>query len=68
MGLGVCLNLFRTPAIDSCGGIRSTKPARNPPKTHLDIYVSAFWEFVEIAGTPYLNESDLAIRHVDAKD
>ena len=44
------------------------KPARNPPKTHLNIYVSAFRKFVEIAGIPYLIGSDLAILHVEAKD
>ena len=48
--------------------LKSENPSRNPPKTHLNSYASAFGEFVEIAGIPYLSDSDLGILHGAAKD
>ena len=77
MGLGVCPSLFRTSANDSFGRIRFTrkkgvefpeKTADQIPKTHLNKYVSAFRQFVEIAGAQYLSDSDLKILDVGSKD
>ena len=46
----------------------SETPASNPPKTHFDLYVSAFRKFVFITGISCLSESDLGISHLEAKD
>ena len=74
----VCANLLRTPTNDSLIRTRFTrtkadrlsggKSAKPIPKSHLNRYVDAFRTFIRITGVPCLNESDLGILDVEAKD
>ena len=48
--------------------INSKSKAKNPPKSHLRSYVSAFRKFVRITGISYLGQSDCEILHIGAED
>ena len=77
MGLMVCTNLSRTSVNYSFaeydwrvkkGPSFSEKQITPIPKSHLNRYVSAFRNFFEITGVPYLDESDFKMIDPEAKD
>ena len=48
--------------------INPKSKTKNPPKTHLRIYVSAFRKFVRITGISYLGQSGPDILHIASND
>ena len=48
--------------------INPKSKTKNPPKTHLRSYVSAFREFVRIARISYMGQSDFEILHIGSED
>ena len=54
--------------VEKCVLGNSKSPSKNPPKTHLYSFVSAFREFPPVTGISYLSDADLGILLVEAGD